>query len=196
MKGALRIVFALYAIICLWRLDVVQPVAAQIEVSEDEYVVYSDVLRQIYSSEKISLIVILDKTQPSKYISPNILDNRLLAQRLAPLTKETLDDFLGRNREKSVLSRKFRIDKLYDLVTREEVDQTIRSGGPDAFRARFTGSFGYIEFSRVGFNREMNQAVVFTSTWCGRLCGSGDLWVLTKENGVWKIGKPLQLWIS
>lgn len=55
---------------------------------------------------------------------------------------------------------------------------------------------GIFEISEVGFNQTKDKAVVYYEWFCGSLCGDGNLAILRKENGNWKIEEILNLWIS
>jgi hypothetical protein len=49
--------------------------------------------------------------------------------------------------------------------------------------------------SRVGFNKKMNEALVYAWAYCGGDCGGGGYYLLRKEDGVWKV-KDKKIWIS
>jgi hypothetical protein len=44
-------------------------------------------------------------------------------------------------------------------------------------------------FSRVGFNEEMDEALVFVSYYCGALCGTGGVFKLVRIGETWKVRK-------
>lgn len=56
--------------------------------------------------------------------------------------------------------------------------------------------FDILEFSRVGFSRTSDQALIYFSYVCGPLCGSGNLVYLKKVSGRWQIVGHLNLWVS
>ena len=53
-----------------------------------------------------------------------------------------------------------------------------------------------LTFSRVGFNRDLTQAVVYLSQVAGPLGGEGVFVLLQKENGVWTPTEEITVWIS
>lgn len=68
--------------------------------------------------------------------------------------------------------------------------------GQSEFARRFPGASGIIGLSRVGFDKELSEAIVSTSFVCGGLCGSGDRYFLKKVGGVWKVVSRRETWVS
>jgi hypothetical protein len=50
--------------------------------------------------------------------------------------------------------------------------------------------------SRVGFNPEGNQALIYMEHGCGTLCATGNFILLQKGPGGWKITQRYTPWIS
>lgn len=62
---------------------------------------------------------------------------------------------------------------------------------------RNQGSPALYAFSQVYFNTHHTVAMVYSTHWCGSLCGQGFWIVLGKENGAWKcLPWPAANWIS
>lgn len=57
------------------------------------------------------------------------------------------------------------------------------------FRTLYPGAWGYVEVSRVGYNREHTQALVYTVHRCGGGCHNGATWFLTRTGQTWSIRK-------
>ena len=60
-----------------------------------------------------------------------------------------------------------------------------------AFRKHYPGAWGYMELSRIGFNPEHTQALVYSAHLCGTDCSSGDVWFLTRAGENWIISERL-----
>ena len=56
-----------------------------------------------------------------------------------------------------------------------------------AFHARYPGAWGYASLSRVGFNPEHTQALVFTRHLCGTYCVNSDTWFLERKGEAWQV---------
>ena len=64
------------------------------------------------------------------------------------------------------------------------------------FYKRFPGSTGLVSLSKIGFNDDHTQALVYVANVCGGLCGSGDFVVLKKVHGRWVVERTDQIWVS
>ena len=109
------------------------------------------------------------------------------------VTQETLDDFLRRNKGNRWLTPKFEIDRKYVLVDYREItrlandmDRPIMEEWKPFFR-EYRESHGFISLSRVGFNQQMDQALVHVGWRCPGLCGHWSFLLLAKKDGVWKV---------
>jgi len=58
-----------------------------------------------------------------------------------------------------------------------------------AFRKHYPLAWGYAELSRIGFNPEHTQALVYVTHWCGDGCMSGDVWFLTRTGENWMVAE-------
>jgi hypothetical protein len=56
-----------------------------------------------------------------------------------------------------------------------------------AFEQHYPGAWGYVEFSRIGYNSEHTQALVFAAHNCGSACGSADVWLLVRSGEKWSV---------
>ena len=91
---------------------------------------------------------------------------------------------------------RFQLTVPYVFFTPADEEMFKQADGWRAFYAKYPGSVGYVSLSRVGFNNEADQALVYVGHTCGGLCGTGKLVLLQKQNGLWGITKELLLWIS
>jgi hypothetical protein len=60
----------------------------------------------------------------------------------------------------------------------------------------FPGAPGLIGFSHVGFNKHLDEAIVFRSYVCGGLCGAGTRFYLKKVGGYWQVVSSRTIWVS
>ena len=120
----------------------------------------------------------------------------LLQNKAPTLTRKTLDAFREVNRQQAFLQRFFHSDFDYELVDETQLDSIFKAGDWFAFYKRFPGSPGIMAFSRVGFNEDGTQALLYASNTCGGLCGGGYYVLMEKHNGRWVIVKEIEMWIS
>ena len=178
--------------------------------SDEEYVVYAAVIERLFAGNKVSfdtqspvnLLVIKDQTSVdrsgdrllTKNFSADVGD--YVRQWASALSQETIEDYRIKNNESHQLKDNFSLKVKHVLVQREELEQFLKEGRWEEFYKKYPDSRGFISFSRVGFNREMNEALVYFEHWCGGLCGSGIYLQLKKEDEGWRVFKVERAWIS
>lgn len=162
----------------------------------DEYAVYSALIRAMYLQPGIDRIVIDDHTSPGLSYDPGE-DLDYVTNRLPGLEEETLADFQAQNRESHPLTDDFDLSVEVVLIGEEELDQIFGDmEGWDTFYATYPDSQGRMTLSRVGFNRQGTQALVYVGNQSHWLAGTGHLVLLAGENGVWTLQGEVTLWIS
>ena len=61
---------------------------------------------------------------------------------------------------------------------------------------KYPNSHGYTIFSRVGFNKTLDQAVIYVGKVAGPMMGSGSYYLMEKKNGLWLLKEQINVWIS
>jgi hypothetical protein len=177
--------------------------AKQIEVSAEEYAVYSAYLNGVEQNpndgKPVKLIVIDSHTMAtvSSCSQDNIAkyNKRIAKDELKPL----FEDLLARSRESALLKRLFSIRHDYILLGRKDYAAFFRIKdieGWEDFYKKYPNSSGYVSLSRIGFNTTFTKAILFRSESCGSLCGSGDYILFEKTNGKWKDVDRFNCWMS
>lgn len=159
------------------------PTEPQVVAADDETAVFRLVLNELAGEARIA-VVIPDSTEnfivePSDY----------LREHLPELQAETLTHYNLINRAKHPL----RLPGNLAL----KVYQAHRRDIPPIFelKTKFPDAKAVVELSRVGFNADQTQALVYRSTFWGPLAAVGELVLLTKTDG-WTITATAIVWIS
>jgi hypothetical protein len=180
--------------------SIISPV--NIEVSE-ESAVYSRVLSdERYVNDCVKAVNIVDQTSgyPSAADDERFsLIDGYIKERIPELSQATLSNYLSQNRESRHLENHFNLKVKTVLINQKEVESIFKEHSMDGLGIifeRYPGSRGLITLSAVGFNPDMTQALVHVALSCGALCGEGNLFLLRKDNGVWKIQKKIATWVS
>jgi hypothetical protein len=171
------------------------PIVLPADIEKEEQAVYSSFFTN-YSEP----IVILQETStgflPS---SDNELQQRMeyITSGLPDVSKETLNDFLERNRRQpSQLSPDMQLGVEYVLLSAEEFSAIMnQSNGWDAFYEKYS-RLGYMQFSRVGFNKTLDQAVLYVGSIPGPMMGGGNYYLMEKMDGQWVIKEQVLAWVS
>lgn len=181
------------------------------QLDDEEYAVYSalinnslkdDESREKSSDKSDRLLIINERTSlwDGSIASESQKFFEELKRSSPELQPETLNDLIVKSNGISTLERKFNIKIKYALVSDDEINALFKddvSGGWEAFHRKFPKSSGILTLSRVGFNADKTQAIVYKGWSCGGLCGGGGYTLLRKKKGVWLIGPNVgPSWVS
>ena len=184
--------------------------------TETEYAVYRALIEDMYIDDDVKRIVIENKT---------VLDFELPLYTAArtvfyytsdkPLdlvvSPNTFDGFQNRNRQsetldctKLALSVPCKIlgkQELQELFPRNEVkiDQSVDSikDSWNRYYEKYPGAQGIMQLSRIGFDTEGRQALVYVGNQAFDTAGAGFFIVLVrKDDDTWVIRDISELWIS
>ena len=158
-------------------------------IEDEEYAVYSALINESTGDDnKDRLLVIQEEPSPWVGITGEELDRVYEALESSPnVMPETVYDLRAKVREHRNFARHFDIKWRYVLVSGKELEEIFQDGGGswDKFYKEYLGSKGITTLSRVGFNSDRTQALVYVGYGCGGLCGGGGYLLFVKTNGVW-----------
>jgi hypothetical protein len=163
----------------------------------EEYAVYSALINSFHPQNDGKLLLIQNRTEVSYNYDGNGDETKYVKDHMPPtISNETLADFKSMDRQMHELDRRIVINNFYLLVTQEERHNwfATREALQD-FRRKYPGSPRIILLSRAGFNRTLDEALVYLWRYCGGDCGGGGYYLLRKEDGRWTI-KQQKTWIS
>jgi len=162
---------------------------------QEEERVYKALIESNYPS---NFLVIMDKTQTDVLGLASEETYQFVKENLQHLSADTMDDFKIRNVDPSSLKASMVLGSRYLLFTEKDKQELfkINQSGWDVFYNRYPDAPGIITLSRVGFNGQMNQALVYLGIQSHWLAGSGNFYLLNKVNGEWVIDEQVMTWIS
>jgi hypothetical protein len=102
--------------------------------------------------------------------------------------KDAVDNYRRLNEGRWLLQRRFSTAQPYEIVSSDTIEGFFKKGpqGWKDFYAKYPSSGGFITLSAVGFNKEKTQAVVYSGSSCGGLCGRWLFHLFEKFGGKWK----------
>lgn len=177
----------------------------QSEISGEEYEVYSVAIQDFFTlSRKVKSVAITDYTiKDFSDLKSMWQTNDYFRQSFSALLPETIDNYAAANGKEHQVKNSFNLQLHYIFLTKSEVESIFKRGTRvsemeewEAFYKKFPEIYTIASVSRVGFNSERNQALVYLEFWCRSLCGEGNYIFLNKQDGKWKVFKKDMMWVS
>jgi hypothetical protein len=165
---------------------------------EEEFAVWAAWLKAAAIGEQTTQVVITDRTEVRDSPSAGY---ETLVKDLDSLRAKTAENFRLNNEKPVKLTNGFNLKVKVNLISRDEMSAIFQRrnekyDGWEFFRQRYPTADAIITFSRVGFNGDKTQALMYVGYQCDWLCGEGSYVLLAKEKGDWKIKKKVMIWIS
>jgi hypothetical protein len=127
-------------------------------------------------------------------------DERMLSylrENLERLDEETLNDFLAKNLEHHPIEPDLNPGGRLVCVGDEEFEHIFRDkDGWARFRREFPDSDGTLRYSRVGFDRDVKQAMLYAGQQFDWNVGSGGFWLFSRLDGEWTEAGRAGSWLS
>jgi hypothetical protein len=170
------------------------PVVSQADLEKEEQAIYASFLKNNLEP------IVIQKDTSTEWLrsSEDELKQRMeyIASGLPNASNETLDNFFQRNRQSTQLAPDMQLGVHYILLSTDDLSAVIdQPDGWDTFHKTYLPA-GYMQFSRVGFNDTVDQAIVYVSSIPGPMMGSGNYYLLEKEAGQWSIREQVLAWVS
>jgi hypothetical protein len=168
--------------------------------SEDDSAVYTALLKELYQAAKGRPIFLSDQTALG--VPPGMVGNlpvqgpqtNTFLERIAPDARQNYEDI---NHSSLHLSAPCKLAPECTLVDLADIALQVKNEKAwRKFMLKHPNTPGIIIISRIGYNRERDQAVVYSGVSCGELCGQGEFTWLVKHNGVWEVESSNVVWIS
>jgi hypothetical protein len=192
-----------------WCQDGNRPASAEsspkhCELTQEDYAVFAALLKGLQGPEDPEEawagkeILISDMTAVPGEAEKKTTGWGFRSKSKAAPSQETVTDYTGKGQSQCTVQPNFG-DPPYKIIAQSEIDHFFSKVGDDGwkkFYEEFPKSAGFWRLSRPGYNSAGNEALLYVSHVCGYLCGTGHLYLLSKEEGKWIVKNRLMLWIS
>ena len=182
-----------------------QPLRAQkspppSSLTDDDSAVYTGLLKELYQAAKGRPIFLSDQTALG--VPPGMVGNlpvqgpqtNTFLEQIALDARQNYEDI---NHSSLHLSAPCKLAPECTLVDLADIALQVKNEKAwRKFMLRHPNTPGIIIVSRIGYNHERDQAVVYSGMSCGELCGQGEFTWLVKHNGVWEVESSNVVWIS
>jgi hypothetical protein len=187
----------LFCLILLLGVACSSPTPSEQDIDAAEYAVYSSLINTRYVIGEVQLIVIQDQTDSFLETDPSAESVKYIRDQMPDLDKDTLASFQARNEQSSPLRADLDLNCQYVFIAQGELSAIFENQtGWDTFYEQYPKSQGVMTLSRVGFNRAMDQALVYVGNQSYWLAGAGYYVLFVKENGTWQLAQEVMTWIS
>lgn len=165
-------------------------------VSDEEYEIYSAVIKQMYVQPNTKQLVIEERTFRYDFGSENDEPWRDKRKGLA-IDESAVEDYEARNSRQWLLNKaSFKLPVKANLITDLDLKAIFHGNWGDLewinYYRRFPDSRGFVMLSRIGFNTEHTQALLYVGSRCGPHCGDIHFLLLEKANGTWTTKKEIR----
>jgi hypothetical protein len=167
-------------------------------IEPEEYAVYSVVLKEHFSPPPKHLIVHQQTTNwegfTKRFFSEIISKNTSI--RFDPSLAK---DLSSKNKWKFTLEYKFSNVSVYLLTKQEDKDDdnwTWKDFYKQHPEAQYPDTPGIVYITRVGFNQNHTQALLYCGNQSGEVAGRGYLFLLDKVDGKWQIKDKWLIMVS
>jgi hypothetical protein len=161
----------------------------------EEERVYKALIEATYPSD---VLVIMEQTQTDVLDLASDETYQHVEESLQHLLADTLTNFKTRNDSSYPLKTSMILGRRYTLFSEKDKQDLfqINQSGWDVFYNRYPEAPGIITLSRVGFNEQNDQALVYLGIQSYWLAGSGNFYLLNKIDGEWVIDQQVMTWVS
>jgi len=165
-------------------------------VSEEEYEIYSAAVTEQYVRADTKLLMIVDRT--FRYAFDIESDEPWRVKRKGVnIDQSAGDDYEAKNNRPSLLNKaSFKLPVKHNLITDLDLKAIFHGHWGELewidYYRRYPDSKGFIMLSRVGFNTEHTQALLYLGSRCGPGCSEIHFLLLEKANGKWTTKRELR----
>jgi len=165
-------------------------------VSDEEYEIYSSLIKQIYILPETKLIIVEERTFRYDFGNQNDEPWREKKKGVS-IDESAVENYEARNGQQWLLNKaSFKLPVKANLITDLDLKAIFHGTWGDLewinYYRRFPDSRGFVMVSRVGFNTQHTQALLYVGSRCGPGCGDIHFLLLEKTNDTWTTKKEIR----
>ncbi len=169
---------------------------APTELHAQEYEIFSEVIRKTAVLSESRNVVVSDTTSRDAFLVFDV--SKEFQRKLNKLQKSTLESFRKANKAEGKLRQEFADDLVVHLMPwSDSVNSLGRLSGDKDAAAKYAAEYR-LTFSRVGFNKEMTQALVHVDYRHNemRKYAFGSYFLFSRQNdGAWEVVNIVRSWV-
>jgi len=110
------------------------------------------------------------------------VDDDYLYDNAPSLGKDTLEDFKEVNKEPQPLNVPLSLNKPYEYIALPSDDN-----GWIELSEKHPQAISITSVSKIGFNKEFDQALVYMAYYCGNECGLDSIYFMVRKGEIWRV---------
>ena len=178
----------------------VSPPAGQsisdVAVSAEEYEIYSTVIKQKYVQPNTKLLIIEERTFRYDFALDNEEPWREKRKGVI-IDRSAAEDYEAKNSQPWLLNKAmFKFPVKLSLITDLDLKAIFHGNWGELewidYYRKYPESTGFVMLSRIGFNTEHTQGLLYIGSRCGPGCGDINFLLLEKANGTWTTKKEIR----
>ncbi|MBX3294749.1 MAG: hypothetical protein KF762_03475 [Acidobacteria bacterium] len=166
------------------------------ELRAEEYEIFSEVIRKTAVLSESRNVVVSDTTSRDAFFVFDV--SKEVQRKLNKLQKSTLESFRKANKAEGKLRQEFADDLVVHLIPwSDSVNSLGRLSGDKDAATKYAAEYR-LTFSRVGFNKEMTQALVHVDYRHNemRKYAFGSYFLFSRQNdGAWEVVNIVRSWV-
>jgi hypothetical protein len=165
-------------------------------VSAEEYEIYSAVIKELYVRPDTKQVIVEERTFRYDFGGGEDEPWREKKKGLT-IDESAVEDYETRNSRQWLLNKaSFKLPVKTNLITDLDLKAIFHGKWGDLewinYYRRFPDSRGFVMLSRIGFNTQHTQALLYVGSRCGPRCGDIHFLLLEKANGTWTTKKEIR----
>ena len=167
--------------------------------TDEEYEIYSAVIKERYIRSETKLLIIEDRTFRYDFSTNDEpwKDKLKDKKKGISIDPSAAEDYEAKNSRQSLLNKaSFKLPVKLILIGDLDLRAIFHGKWGElewiAYYRKYPDSDGFLMLSRIGFNTEHTQALLYLGSRCGPGCGEINFLLLEKVNGTWTTKKELR----
>jgi hypothetical protein len=184
----------LVSVLCASLFAACQPISSPaiatppLDPDVEEYAVYAALLEGTFVFDNTKQLLIIDHTRTQE---PGLMNDFLADFQVNPqLAPELVSSFKESNQQSYQIEPILDLNVEYQLISQEAVDELRlqdEASGWKLFHEKYPDTVGFVHLSRVAFNADLSQALVYIAQYHYQQPLMGGYFLMTREDGTWEI---------
>jgi hypothetical protein len=188
-------------LLVLWLVSSGSLSAGAQTTQKDEPLIYALVIEELFAGKKVSdkpvkALLIENTTRFDDFEGEKAVSAKAAATPMFKgLKPDTMQNFIRQNSQPTPLTSLIKSSLKLERIDGKRAQETVSGEKWKEFYAAYGDSAGIISLSKIGFDKEGRQALVYVAHVYGEDAGRGTILFLQKTGQQWKIQEKVVNWV-